>query len=116
MPKFTTIGYGDRAGYDRTDSSVRDAAHEQDAEQQASGALRGVAGNPVQVRNHDAAGVRPNAGAFMRSDLSVAGFAVIEAATLEEAAILSLGRRVQWWGGRSVGRPKRPLPSLPHQR
>jgi hypothetical protein len=91
MPKFITIGYGDRAGYDRTDSSVREAAHEQDAELQASGALMGVAGNPVQVRNHDAAGVRTNAGAFMRSDLPVAGFAVIEAATLEEAADLVSG-------------------------
>jgi hypothetical protein len=25
MPKFVTIGYGDRAGYDRTDPPVRDA-------------------------------------------------------------------------------------------
>lgn len=29
MPKFLTIGYGDRAGYERTEPSVR-AAHEQD--------------------------------------------------------------------------------------
>ena len=27
MPKFITIGYGDREGYDRTDADVRDAAH-----------------------------------------------------------------------------------------
>ena len=27
MAKFVTIGYGDRDGYDRTDQSVRDAAH-----------------------------------------------------------------------------------------
>jgi hypothetical protein len=33
-------------------------------------------GDPVQVRNHDDAGVRTAAGAFMRSDLPIAGFAV----------------------------------------
>lgn len=27
MPKFLTIGYGGRTGYDRTDAQVRDAAH-----------------------------------------------------------------------------------------
>ena len=31
MPKFITIAYGDRAGYDRTPQPVRDAAHAQDA-------------------------------------------------------------------------------------
>jgi len=91
MPKFITIGYGDRAGYERTDSSVREAAHEQDAQLQASGALMGVAGDPVQVRNHDAAGAQTDPGAFMRADLPVAGFAVIEAATLEEATDLVSG-------------------------
>jgi hypothetical protein len=91
MQRFITIGYGDRAGYEQTDASVREAAHEQDAELQASGALMGVAGDPVQVRNHDAAGMRTNAGAFMRADLPVAGFAVIEAATLEEAINLVSG-------------------------
>jgi hypothetical protein len=39
----------------------------------------------VQVRNPDAAGVRTTEGAFMRSDLPLAGFAVIEAANLDEA-------------------------------
>ena len=58
MPKFVTIGYGDRAGYEQTDPSVRDAAHEQDDRLQAAGALLGIAGDPVQVRNHDGAGVR----------------------------------------------------------
>jgi hypothetical protein len=42
----------------------------------------------VQVRNHDDAGVRTTPGAFMRSDLPTAGFAVIEAASAEEAAEL----------------------------
>jgi hypothetical protein len=35
MAKSVTIGYGDRAGYERTDASVREAAHEQDARLQA---------------------------------------------------------------------------------
>jgi hypothetical protein len=88
MPKFVTIGYGDRAGYDRTDRAVRDAAHEHDTRLQADGALMGIAGEPVQVRNHDAAGVRTSAGSFMRSELPPAGFAVIEAGSLEEAVEL----------------------------
>jgi len=48
----------------------------------------GIAGQPVQVRNHDGAGVGTSEGPFMRSDLPIAGFAVIEAATLEEAVSL----------------------------
>ena len=28
MPRFVTIGYGDRAGYDRTQLAIRDAAHD----------------------------------------------------------------------------------------
>lgn len=62
MPKFVTIGYGDRAGYDRTDSSIRDAAHEHDERLRADGTLMGVAGQAVQVRNHDAAGVTTEEG------------------------------------------------------
>jgi hypothetical protein len=85
MPKFITIGYGDRAGYERTDSAVRDAAHVHDARLQADGALIGTAGAPVQVRNHDDTGVETVPGAFLRADLPIAGFAVIEAADLEEA-------------------------------
>jgi hypothetical protein len=91
MPKFVTIGYGDHAGYEQTDPSVREAAHEQDARLQATGALLRMAGDPMQVRNHDGAGVRTSAGAFMCSDLPVAGFAVIEATSLEEAVDLVSG-------------------------
>jgi hypothetical protein len=40
------------------------------------------------VRNHDGAGVERSEGPFLRSDLPIAGFAVIEAATLEEAVSL----------------------------
>ena len=85
MPKFVTIGYGDQAGYDRTDPSVRAAAHEYDERLLAGGALMGIAGQPVQVRNHDAAGVDITDGPFLRSDLPLAGFAIIEAATVEDA-------------------------------
>ena len=53
MPKFITIGYGDREGYDRTAKSVRDAAHAHDEVLQKGGALMGIAGPPVQVRNHE---------------------------------------------------------------
>jgi hypothetical protein len=35
MPKFITIGYGDREGYDRTPTAVRDAAHSHDAKLRA---------------------------------------------------------------------------------
>jgi hypothetical protein len=85
MAKFVTIGYGDQKGYDQTAAGVRDAAHKHDAWLKAHGAVMGVAGTPVQVRNHDDAGVSTTGGAFLRSELPIAGFAVIEAASLEEA-------------------------------
>lgn len=85
MPKFLTIGYGDRAGYDATPPAVRDAAHLQDARLQAEGAVIGVAGAPVQVRNPNASGVETQDGPFLSSALPVAGFALIEAASLAEA-------------------------------
>ena len=85
MPKFITIGYGDNEGYDRTPQTVRAAAHAHDEVLQKSGALMGIAGVPVQVRNHAAKGVQTKAGPFMTSQLPVAGFAVIEAATMAEA-------------------------------
>ncbi|AGZ40819.1 YciI family protein [Actinoplanes friuliensis] len=85
MAKFVTIGYGDRAGYDRVDPGVREAAHAHDARLRRSGADMGIAGRPVQVRNHGAAGVTTSDEPFMSSALPVAGFAIIEAATLAEA-------------------------------
>ena len=88
MPKFVTIGYGDREGYDRTDPAVRDAAHAHDVRLSERGGDFGRAGAPVQVRNHDGAGVRTESGPFLQSPLPVAGFGVIEAATLEEAVAL----------------------------
>ncbi|GLQ53770.1 YciI family protein [Devosia nitrariae] len=85
MQKFVTIGYGDERGYRRTAQAVRDAAHEQDARLLRRGAVMGVAGRPVQVRNHDGKGVKTQEGAFMSSRLPVAGFAIIEAANLDAA-------------------------------
>jgi hypothetical protein len=88
MPKYVTIGYGDRTGYDQTAASVRDAAHQHDAQLLAGGALIGIAGDPVQVRNHDGVALHTHDGAFMRSDLPIAGFAVIEASDISEAVRL----------------------------
>ncbi|HEY4374734.1 MAG TPA: transcription initiation protein [Burkholderiales bacterium] len=85
MPRFITIGYGDQAGYDRTPQSARDAAHKHDAKLQSQGALMGIAGKPVQVRNPNAAGVETANGPFMSSSLPVAGFAILEAADLADA-------------------------------
>jgi hypothetical protein len=85
MPTFITIGYGDEAGYERTDPAVRDAAHAHDARLREDGVEMGIAGPPVQVRNHDGAEVTVRDGAFLSSALPLAGFAVIEAATLAEA-------------------------------
>ena len=88
MAKFVTIGYGDQDGYDRTDAAVRNAAHEHDARLVEAGATAGIAGPPVQVRNHDNAGMSVESGSFMSSALPVAGFGIIEAATIEEAVRL----------------------------
>ena len=88
MPTFITIGYGDRDGYDRTDPAVRADAHAHDDRLRADGARMGVAGTPVQVRNHGASGTATEPGSFMQSPLPVAGFALIEAASLEEAVAM----------------------------
>ncbi|AQW54486.1 YciI family protein [Streptomyces violaceusniger] len=85
MAKFVTIGYGDQDGYDRTDAAVRNEAHAHDARLLEAGAVAGIAGSPVQVRNHDAVGTTVESGSFMSSALPVAGFGIIEAATIEEA-------------------------------
>jgi hypothetical protein len=88
MSTFLTIGYGDQAGYEQTDRSVLEAAHQQDARLQAAGALVGIAGDPVQVRNHDGEGVQTDAGPFLRAHLPVAGFTIIEAPSIEDAITL----------------------------
>lgn len=85
MPKFLTIGYGDREGYDRTPKALRDAAHAQDERLIQGGAVMGMAGVPVQVRNHQAQHVLTEKGPYLTSQLPVAGFALIEAPSMEEA-------------------------------
>lgn len=88
MPRFVTIGYGDGEGYQRTPPPLRQAAHAHDEWLKARGAVMGVAGGPVQVRNHQAQGVQTNEGPYLSAQLPVAGFALIEAATLAEAVKL----------------------------
>jgi hypothetical protein len=85
MPKFVTIGHGDEAEYDRTPVDVRNAAHAQDDALKQKGAIMGVAGSPVLVRNHEGAGVTRENKAYLTSPLPIAGFAIIEAANLDEA-------------------------------
>ncbi len=85
MPRFVTIGYGAPADYDRTPRPVRDAAHAQDAKLRSEGALMGIAGAPVQVRNPEARDVETRDGPFMSSALPIAGFAIIEAADMGDA-------------------------------
>ena len=89
MATFVTIGYGDRQGYERTAPGVRAEAHAADERLRAAGCPLGAAGEAVQVRNHDARGVRVVEGSYLRSELPVAGFALIEAATLDEAIALA---------------------------
>ncbi|GAB3572333.1 YciI family protein [Amycolatopsis endophytica] len=91
MAKFITIGYGDSSGYERTDQAVRDAAHDHDAELRARGAVVGIAGAPVQVRNHDGADVQVTPGPFLRADLPIAGFGIFEADSLDEAVRMAAG-------------------------
>lgn len=85
MAKFVTIGYGDEAGYNQTAPEIRKAAHAHDALLVKKGALVGRAGRPVQVRNAGDAGVETDNVAFMKSSLPIAGFAIIEAANIDEA-------------------------------
>jgi hypothetical protein len=85
MPTFLTIGYGDREGYEAIAQAQRDKAHAHDAWLASEGAVIGAAGTPTQVRNPEGTGVRELEGAFMRADLPLAGFALLEAPSLEEA-------------------------------
>ena len=68
--------------------AARDAAHAHDDELKRRGALIGIAGSPVQVRNPDVAGVQIENAAVMSYSLPIAGFAVIEAADIAEAVKL----------------------------
>lgn len=48
----------------------------------------GIAGTPVRVRNPENTGTKVEEGAFLRSALPIAGFAVIEADSLDDAIAL----------------------------
>ena len=72
MPHFLTIGYGDRAGYERTPQAQRDKAHAQDKALVAAGAQIGIAGAPVQVRNPEASGVEVLNAPYLMSARTVA--------------------------------------------
>lgn len=85
MPKFITIGYGDREGYERTSAHVLSRAHAHDASLKRQGAVIGIAGSPIQVRNPEGLGIKTQAGPFMASRLPIAGFAVIDAEDIEAA-------------------------------
>lgn len=88
MPRFITIGYGDQAGYDATPEHARQAAHDHDASLKAGGAVMGIAGQPVQVRNADGKGIDTRSGPYMSASLPIAGFALIDARDMDEAIAL----------------------------
>jgi hypothetical protein len=85
MATFITIGYGDAAGYDRVSDECKQAVHARDDALRAAGALIGMAGSPVQVRNPEGDGTRIEPGPYLRSALPIAGFSVLEAEDLDAA-------------------------------
>ncbi len=85
MQTFLTIGYGDEKGYESTDPAVRDKAHAHDAWLVSQGAVIGAFGRPTRVRNPNGTGLTAESGAYLRSDLPVAGFALLQALSLEAA-------------------------------
>ncbi len=99
MATFITIGYGDQAGYDATAAAVREAAHAHEARLVGDGMRSGIARDPVQVRNHGAAGLATIDGPYLRSELPVAGFGILEAADLDEAVRLVAGTPCAVAGG-----------------
>ncbi|OBI11253.1 transcription initiation protein [Mycobacterium sp. E2327] len=85
MATFITIGYGDKAGYDRVSDECKATAHARDDALRAAGALIGIAGPPVRVRNPGGSGVRTEPGPYLQSTLPIAGFMVLEAESLDAA-------------------------------
>jgi hypothetical protein len=67
---------------------VRAAAHAHDAKLKSNGAVIGIAGHPVQVRNPGDQGVQTHDAPYKRSQLPIAGFALIEAANIDGAVAL----------------------------
>jgi hypothetical protein len=89
MPKYITIQYGDRAGYDRTPQDIRQAAHEHDASLTQRGVVMGIAGTPVQVRNLNGSGILTETGPYLSSELPIAGFSMMEAEDINEAIAMA---------------------------
>jgi hypothetical protein len=85
MPTFITIGYGDRAGYEQTSAAARAAAHAHDGRLRERGVRMGMAGEPIQVRNPEGRATATTPGPFLSAALPVAGFAIIEADSLDDA-------------------------------
>lgn len=88
MPTFIAIGYGNQAGYDDTPQELRNRVHKHDDKLRHLGARMGIAGDPVQVRNTEGRGIHRKDGAYLRSDLPVAGFSLTEADDLDHAIAL----------------------------
>lgn len=89
--QFLTIHYGSPAAYERTAPEIRNAAHDHDAWLESNGKIvaGGMAGSPVQVRNHNSAGIHTVTGPYLQADLPVAGYTILEAESLEEAIELA---------------------------
>lgn len=60
-----------------------------DANLVSQGAVMGIVGVPVQVRNPEGTGVQTESGPYLTAALPVAGFGILEADTLEEAVRLA---------------------------
>ncbi|WP_291791344.1 hypothetical protein [Brevibacterium sp.] len=88
MSMFLAISYGDEAGYESTPIQVRRHAHAHDERLRERGVRMSRAGEPIQVRNTELKEIRQEPGAYLRSALPVAGFSLLEADSLEEAAAL----------------------------
>jgi hypothetical protein len=89
--QFLTIAYGEPAAYERTAPEIRNAAHDHDAWLERNGKIiaGGMASTPVQVRNHNAAGIETTTGPYLQTELPVAGYAILEAESLDEAIELA---------------------------
>jgi hypothetical protein len=72
--------------------------------------MMGVAGKPVQVRNHNDAGILVTMGPYLSSGLPVAGFAPVEAANLEAAIQIAANTPLCRRPGVSEGWPLDPPP------
>jgi hypothetical protein len=85
MPTFLTLGYGSAEDYEATNPAQRDKAHAHDRWLASQGAVIAAVGTPTQVRNPASAKFNTTLGAYMHAHLPLVGFALLEAASLDEA-------------------------------